>query len=176
MNTAVRTNDWLDPLRERLTEVDSTREAIAREMAVLDARARGLAEEMTHIRALLELHDQDRAAAPRLAAEVGVAEPVPVVQLLRPSWKDAAREVLVKKGVPVHYRALHDELRRFGISFGGQNPSASFLAVLARDADFVRVGRGLYWLASEEAPAQGMDLATNGPVPRRRRVKVKRRA
>jgi hypothetical protein len=103
----------------------------------------------------------------------------PIASILEPRstnsaqlWKVSVRELLLSGGQPLHYRTIHQELRRLGVTFGGQNPAASFLAVLNRDPDFSRVGRGTYWVKGS-VPA----LAAEKPraVVRRPRAKVRKR-
>lgn len=157
-------------LAERLAAVRVERAALAAEMAAQEARARQLGDEEGHIVALLE-HLQGAAVRANgvVPSTTTAAEAVADTGTVRP-WKETAVRVLADRGGPLHYRDLHEELRRLGVTFGGQNPAASFLAVLTRDGDFVRVGRGQYWLRSM-APA---DAAPAKAAPRRRRAKVRR--
>lgn len=182
MESAITSLDWLEPIRARLLSVEAEREAVSAEMAAMDGRARRLAEESTHLRALIDLHGetsgsepvQGQPSSPQPELEGVVQFPVPG---LKPSWKDAVRDALEKSGGPVHYRVLYDELRRMGVTFGGQNPSASFLAVLSRETDFSRVGRGMYWLNDRHTPAAAPAIVDPVPPPvrRRRRVAVTKR-
>lgn len=167
--------DWLQVIEQRLGEVDADLATVADGIALMEVRARRLNEERMHLRALLTMAEESTnakfsAESQRLTGEVRTPRPThepatsaldmaaqPRVELDVSSlegrstnsaqlWKDSVRELLVRGGHPLHYRTIHQELRRLGVTFGGQNPAASFLAVLNRDPDFSRVGRGTYWV------------------------------
>jgi hypothetical protein len=191
--------EWLRVIQDRLHEVETERGSVAADIAQLESRAQLLNEEYVHLRAILEIpraHETDssgRAKRVERSIEghlvidntdrlqpVATFSPDSAVRLepeiaapnLSTRWRDAVRDLLVEGQRPLHYRAIHQHLRRVGITFGGQNPAASFLAVLNRDADFERVGRGVYWVKGTPfAPA-----AERPRVARRRpRAKVVKR-
>jgi hypothetical protein len=189
--------DWLKVIENRLREVEAERGVVATSMALLESRAQLLNEEYVHLRAILEIPrpneliklgsrgsamssidehllegDTARGDHTLMTSDVRGDSDVGI-QNLSPTWRDAVRDILMERKEPLHYRAIHQQLRRIGISFGGQNPAASFLAVLNRDEEFMRVGRGIYGL-------KGMTLGPSAkeglPVVRRRsRAKVRKR-
>jgi hypothetical protein len=60
---------------------------------------------------------------------------------------DVACDVLSRKGVPMHYKEILEELNKEGIVVGGHNPGTTLIAYLGRDKRFAKareVGRG-YW-------------------------------
>lgn len=194
--------DWLQVIEQRLGEVDAGLITVADGIALMEARARRLNEERMHLRALLAMTQEPEDAAsvnsdiqslsgegpgPRHSAEpVAGASDIPapargepVASALEPRptnsaqlWKESVRELLVRGGQPLHYRTIHQELRRLGVTFGGQNPAASFLAVLNRDPDFTRVGRGTYWV---KGSVPVVDPEKPRAAVRRRRAKVRKR-
>ena len=82
------------------------------------------------------------------------SEPVTAVELGPPTleWRSLARECLDARG-PLHYREIYRHLRSRSVVFGGAHPPGTFLATFNRDSGFVRVGRGVYWLADRPLPA-----------------------
>jgi hypothetical protein len=186
--------NWLEALETRLREVEEERAELASSIAGLEDQAQALSEEHHHLRALLEGTTRsgkgsqqlriapeggplDSASSPGTASGDGFravgSEPTNTAGFTSDSrragatqaWRQSVRDLLMQRGQPLHYRALHEELRRLGIPFGGLNPPASFLAVLNRDTEFLRVGRGVYWLKGVPVPAG---------VVRARRVKARR--
>ena len=60
---------------------------------------------------------------------------------------DVACDVLSRKGVPMHYRAILEEVNREGFVIGGRDPGTTLIAYLGRDKRFLKaheLGRG-YW-------------------------------
>lgn len=60
---------------------------------------------------------------------------------------DVAYDVLSRKGVPMHYREILEEVRKSGVVIGGHDPGTTLIAYLGRDKRFSKateVGRG-YW-------------------------------
>lgn len=60
---------------------------------------------------------------------------------------DVAYDVLSRKGIPIHYRELLEEVSKGGVVIGGQDPGTTLIAYLGRDKRFVKArdaGRG-YW-------------------------------
>jgi len=58
-----------------------------------------------------------------------------------------AYDVLSRKGSPMHYRAILEEVRKEGTVIGGRDPGTTLIAYLGRDKRFVKaheIGRG-YW-------------------------------
>lgn len=188
--------EWLTVIQSRLHEVEAQRAAVAAEISQLEIRAQLLNDEYVHLKAILEIPRAPEINSTAMAkpSEPGLerrlvavntdpSQAVTVVSSdsvarLKPEgagsnqstpWRDAVRDLLVEGKRPLHYRAIHQHLRRVGITFGGQNPAASFLAVLNRDADFERVGRGVYWVKGTPfAPA----VERTAVVRRRQRAKV----
>jgi len=61
--------------------------------------------------------------------------------------RDVAYDVLSRKGIPMHYRELLEEVNKGGVVIGGQDPGTTLIAYLGRDKRFAKardVGRG-YW-------------------------------
>lgn len=64
---------------------------------------------------------------------------------------DVACDVLSRKGVPMHYRELLEEVNKEGIVVGGHDPGTTLIAYLGRDKRFSKApkaGRG-YWQLKE---------------------------
>ena len=60
---------------------------------------------------------------------------------------DVANDVLSRKGVPMHYREILEEINKEGVVIGGHDPGTTLIAYLGRDKRFTKareVGRG-YW-------------------------------
>jgi hypothetical protein len=60
---------------------------------------------------------------------------------------DVAYDVLSRKGVPMHYRAILEEVNKEGVVIGGRDPGTTLIAYLGRDKRFLKareLGRG-YW-------------------------------
>jgi hypothetical protein len=60
---------------------------------------------------------------------------------------DVAFDVLSRKGAPMHYREILEEVNKQGVVIGGNNPGTTLIAYLGRDKRFAKareVGRG-YW-------------------------------
>lgn len=185
MTSSVHDPDWLQAVQERLDTVEAERALVAQEIAQLENAARRLSEERVHLMALLELPRDESGPGPKpdngaspgmLQLSTAGAKTMLVEQATidvpGPSstqvWKTVVKELLASRGQAAHYQILYQDLRRLGLSFGGQNPAASFLAVLNRDGEFVRVGRGMYWL-------KGHTPAGPPPAPPHRGRKSKAR-
>jgi hypothetical protein len=155
--------EWLELVRGRLRHVEEERESVGSEIARLESLARQLSEERLHLRALLDLPtDSDAQSSAVVASPPPAAETLPPSADMQPNqivepkvnssevWRTGVRDILLKAGRPMHYTLVQSALRRTGVTFGGQNPAASFLAVLNRDPSFERVGRGIYWVKGEQ--------------------------
>ena len=60
---------------------------------------------------------------------------------------DVAYDILSRKGVPMHYREILEEVNKEGVVIGGHDPGTTLIAYLGRDKRFVKArerGRG-YW-------------------------------
>ena len=60
---------------------------------------------------------------------------------------DVACDVLSRKGVPMHYREILEEVSKQGVVIGGNDPGTTLIAYLGRDKRFLKArekGRG-YW-------------------------------
>ena len=60
---------------------------------------------------------------------------------------DVACDVLSRKGVPMHYRGILEEVSKEGVVIGGRDPGTTLIAYLGRDKRFAKAreaGRG-YW-------------------------------
>ena len=92
-------------------------------------------------------------------------EPGLAVEVAPPAleWRSLARECLEAKG-PLHYREIYRHLRSRSVVFGGAHPAGTFLATLNRDNGFVRVGRGVYWLANRPLPAPAAEAPDSPSV------------
>lgn len=75
-------------------------------------------------------------------------------------WRTLVKATLETTG-PMHYRDLYRLLRSKGVIFGGAHPAGTFLATMNRDTGFVRVGRGMYWIA--DRPLPDMPIASKSP-------------
>jgi hypothetical protein len=69
---------------------------------------------------------------------------------------DVAHDVLSRKGAPMHYREILEEVRRSGVVIGGHDPGTTLIAYLGRDKRFSKateVGRGYWGLAEWKSSA-----------------------
>jgi hypothetical protein len=60
---------------------------------------------------------------------------------------DVAFDVLSRKGVPMHYKTILEDLTKEGVVIGGRDPGTTLIAYLGRDKRFSKAreqGRG-YW-------------------------------
>jgi len=192
---------WLSGLRARLKEVEAERAEVADRLEELEGRAQALTEEFAHIRALLTLHGEapptattageggatmpetgrglsagDTGTPGKSAHSTGPIWPAAIAEPPTVAWHDALREILDMEGRPLHYRTLHERLRKIGVTFGGQSPAATFLSLLSRDKSFGRVGRGLYWFSDRPMPQNFDQDRPLRRVRRRRRVLGRRPA
>jgi hypothetical protein len=103
---------------------------------------RRISQEAAQIRALLDIHTPDWGRE----ALASLAPGAP--QDRTPAWKQGVLEILQRATGPLHYREIAEMLAATGRALGGQDPAETLLAALGRDDDFVRVGRGTYWLRS----------------------------
>jgi hypothetical protein len=87
---------------------------------------------------------------PAVAAEPA-GPPAPAEPAALAEWRTLARASLEANG-PLHYKEIYRKIRTQGVVFGGAHPAGTFLATLSRDPGFVRVGRGVYWLAGQRLP------------------------
>jgi hypothetical protein len=83
-------------------------------------------------------------------------------------WRTVAGSTLDEHG-PLHYKDLYRRLRLRGVIFGGAHPAGTFLATLNRDTNFVRVGRGIYWLAGRPLPDAALEAAAVGDAKSQRK-------
>jgi len=136
-----------ESLLGRLSSLESERSWISEEVAVREERLRRIGTEVAQIRPLLEMHTPDWG---RSALESLVPDP-PADRSL-PAWKQGVLEVLRAASLPLHYREIAEVLTATGRGLNGRDPAETLLAALGRDRDFVRVGRGTYWLHSRPLP------------------------
>jgi hypothetical protein len=121
-------------------------------------------------RPLIERHEEihrRRAALENLMAACGNMQEIN--QKLTSEWEelrkseqmpiierkpvDAAFDILVQDGRPMHYRDILAELSKAGIVVGGRDPGTTLIAYLGRDRRFTKAreaGRGFWKLAGEE--------------------------
>jgi len=72
---------------------------------------------------------------------------------------DVAFDVLSRKGSPMHYRKILEEVNKEGVVIGGRDPGTTMIAYLGRDKRFLKAreeGRG-YWklkVCEEERSAE----------------------
>ena len=60
---------------------------------------------------------------------------------------DVAYDVLSRKGAPMHYREILEEVNKLGVLIGGNDPGTTLIAYIGRDKRFLKArekGRG-YW-------------------------------
>ena len=60
---------------------------------------------------------------------------------------DVAYDVLSRKGAPMHYREILEEVNKQGVVIGGNDPGTTLIAYMGRDKRFLKArekGRG-YW-------------------------------
>lgn len=164
----------LPALKERLAEVEQSREDVSAELARLESVAAALSDESLHLRALIERHeahatavaadapgprvDTHRQSPPEPSSnqmpEMAATAASPAAEGAGTKWLVIAEEVLGRASEPLHYRELYKRMKSMGApSFGGQNPVATFLAAVSRESarsgsPLVRVGRGQYALGS----------------------------
>lgn len=87
----------------------------------------------------------------------------------------AAAAAIREAGVPLHYRALAEEVQKH-VALNGVDPGATLIAHLHRAQDvFPRVGRGIYGLQGMVAVTQQDEPATPAPAARRRKTRRRTR-
>lgn len=64
--------------------------------------------------------------------------------------KDGMERILLEVGKPMHYRQIHEELRRRNIHVAGQNPARNVGAHLSLDPRFKSLGEGKWGLVAWE--------------------------
>ncbi len=65
---------------------------------------------------------------------------------------DVAYDVLLRRGVPMHYRAILEEINKQGVVIGGRDPGTTLIAYLGRDKRFAKArdtGRGFWKLGDQ---------------------------
>ena len=70
---------------------------------------------------------------------------------------DVAYDVLARKGVPMHYREILEEVNKQGVVIGGNDPGTTLIAYLGRDKRFLKArekGRGYWKLKGREEKAE----------------------
>ena len=70
---------------------------------------------------------------------------------------DVAYDVLSRKGAPMHYREILEEIKREGVVIGGRDPGTTLIAYLGRDKRFLKArerGRGYWKLKGWEEKAE----------------------
>ena len=70
---------------------------------------------------------------------------------------DVAHDVLSRKGVPMHYREILQEINKEGVVIGGHDPGTTLIAYLGRDKRFLKArekGRGYWKLKGQEEKAE----------------------
>jgi len=70
---------------------------------------------------------------------------------------DVAYDVLARKGVPMHYREILEEVNKQGVVIGGNDPGTTLIAYLGRDKRFLKArekGRGYWKLKGFEEKAE----------------------
>ena len=107
--------------------------------------------------------------APADGANIASAPMVAEAPTVVLEWRGLARACLEKRG-PLHYRDLYQHLRSQSVIFGGAHPAGTFLATLNRDSGFVRVGRGVYWLADRPLPPADGGVGPTAPARRTTRA------
>jgi multidrug resistance efflux pump len=138
-----------EALLDRLQHLDDERVWVQEEISMRDERLRHVNTEAAHIRSLLAMHTYEwgkEALPPELMDSAA--------ERAAPAWRAAVVETLTQAGEPMHYRDIAIALAKLGQGLGGQDPAETLLAALSRDADFQRVGRGVYWLKSQPVPRQ----------------------
>lgn len=188
-------HDWL---KTELTTVQARIQDLSRQEASLTVQLRAVEQ-------LLSLEPVQRAAwpaepssgpSPARARANGTDSVVTTPAALEPAEVDwsafgpksrmiymAAADVLREAGVPLHYRALAEEVQK-QVPLAGTDPGATLIAHLHRAGQlFPRMGRGIYGLAASTpgAASQGAaspaepSVSTSEPLTKRRRRRVVRR-
>jgi len=70
---------------------------------------------------------------------------------------DLACDVLSRKGVPMHYKAILEEVNKERVVIGGRNPGTTLIVYLGRDKRFLKArerGRGYWKLKGWEKKAE----------------------
>jgi hypothetical protein len=119
----------------RLQEVDAEVKELMSQRSEMDVRLARLAEEATHLRALLASY----------GAEPFLQSPTLTVVATGKSLADHVADLLKEVGRPMHYREIERELRSRGLfSGGGKDPANSLLASYFNDSRLHRPSRGTY--------------------------------
>lgn len=113
-------------------------EQLSKEIAEKEQLSRAKQLRLGHVQALLK--DSPRAGnpAPRRLAPGAASTPTP--KLL-----DMAEEILrERKGEPMHYRALADEIMRRGAVIRGKDPAAALVSRITQDEKRLADGKGRF--------------------------------
>lgn len=135
---------WWRELAKRELQLERQYKPLLDEHAVVHAKRMALENLMAQ--------GQAEAINPQIASEweaLRKGEQMPSIERKPP---DVAYDLLSRKGVPMHYRAILEEIRSEGtVVIGGRDPGATLIAYLGRDKRFSKareVGRG-YWRLKE---------------------------
>ena len=133
----------LDVLTSWRESVKGELEEVRERMRPLEEELRRKHEELAAIEQLISLRSTTAPSGPRSR------EGQPTTTEGR-SFLDAARDVLVEQGKPLHYLELHRLVAASGVHVPGRRPAANLLAHMTRDSRFVWVSRGQYGLAERD--------------------------
>ena len=148
---------WLHSERDRLQQ---TNEQLRQEIEVKEAKYRANEKRLGHIQALLSTEPPAVSERPHRRRSAPSAS-TPTPQLL-----DMAEQVLrERKGEPMHFRDLADELVRRGAVIRGQDPAGALVSRMTQDdsrrADedrrFIRpTSKGFYALREDYPQARNV--------------------
>jgi len=130
---------WWRELAERELELEAQYKPLVDEHAAVHSKRMALENLMAQGRA--------PTISRELSAEweaLRMREQMPSTERKPP---DVANDVLSRKGVPMHYKEILEEVNKRGIVIGGHDPGTTLIAYLGRDKRFTKAqeaGRG-YW-------------------------------
>ena len=133
---------WWQELAKRELELERQYTPLVEEHRAVHSKRMALENLMVQGR--LEVNQQLAAKLEELRKE----EQMPSTER-KPS--DVAHDVLSRKGVPMHYRVILEEVNKEGVVIGGRDPGTTLIVYLGRDKRFLKAreqGRG-YWKLKE---------------------------
>ena len=131
---------WWQELAKRELELECQYKPLIDEHAVVHSKRMALENLMTQGRVVATISQE---IASKLE-ELRKLQQMPSTSRNPP---DVAYDVLSRRGVPMHYREILEDVKKEGVVIGGRDPGTTLIAYLGRDKRFLKareVGRG-YW-------------------------------
>lgn len=177
--------DYIEALRWKRAQTIAQLDELERERDAIAARTAHVTNELRALDALLASatpNNDERTVLSLPSAPGAHTEPASISEngrsgrfirtTIPDEVYDATEAALKAANRPLHYTELA-EVVQHKAPLRGKDPAATLLAHLSRARDrFVRVGRGLYWLASQtETSAESLAPSTPRAASRKKRRK-----